>query len=87
MPVPLIDIRGACNMNLIISLRKSNAKAGYHPGHQPPPQKKKKRNSKPSLRCFVEFQNFNVLLPLRLSATKTYKFLATPTLTKFQFPR
>lgn len=86
MPVPLIDIRGACNMDLIISLRKSNAKAGYHPIHHPPPQKKKKRNSKPRLQCFVEFQNFNVLLPLRLSATKTYKFLAIPTLTKSQFP-
>lgn len=86
MPVPLIDIRGACNMNLIISLRKSNAKAGNHPAHHPPATKEKTRNSKPSLRCFVEFQNFNVLLPLRLSATKTYKFLAIPTLTKSQFP-
>lgn len=56
MPVPLIDIRGACNMNLIISLRKSNAKAGNHPAHHPPATKEKKRNSKkPSLRCFVEF--------------------------------
>ena len=54
MPVPLIDIRGACNMNLIISLRKSNAKA-----HHPPPQKKKKKG--------IQNLAYDVLLNFKIS--------------------